>query len=394
VDVAGFDALAYLLPGGPDSAGRAVLVTPSGELDVRELSELRVESAGPVRSYLTASRTVRDATETKRADAQATWRGELDRLCDWAGPTMRDLLDHPSLRKRAVPRLGLIPCGVLGTVPWHAARLTEGAPDFAGQRAFISYAATGRQLVENASRPRARVDGAAVLVGNPGGDLTYTAKAVEGLRDHLYPTASVYGVLLGRSDGLGTPEQILEWMPGSSETSPAVLHLGCHARVERDPSNSHLELARADPADGRSRDHLLSVGRVLRKATGRSPDAAGGLVVLSSCASDVTDGDHDEALTLTTAFLAAGARGVIGSRWVVRDVRTAIFMFVFHTCLRADPADPAAALRTTQAWMLDPVREVPAGMPRALCEELRRTDPGRFDPADIESWAAFAHHGC
>ncbi|CAO0826175.1 hypothetical protein SMICM17S_12742 [Streptomyces microflavus] len=57
-------------------------------------------------------------------------------------------------------------------------------------------------------------------------------------------------------------------------------------------------------------------------------------MVLDACVSDHTAGDFDESLTLSTAFLAAGATGVVGSRWEVPDGLTGLMMYVFHV-LRA-----------------------------------------------------------
>ena len=80
-------------------------------------------------------------------------------------------------------------------------------------------------------------------------------------------------------------------------------------------------------------------------------------MVLASCLTDVTGADYDEALTLATAFLSAGAAGVVAARWLVPEADTAVFMLMFHQLLNGQYPDPAAALRATQLWMLDPGRE-------------------------------------
>ncbi|MFG2124269.1 hypothetical protein [Streptomyces sp. NPDC048710] len=49
----------------------------------------------------------------------------------------------------------LVPCGRLGIVPWHAARLPAGAPrDHVCQIMVISYAASGRQFLDAVRRAR------------------------------------------------------------------------------------------------------------------------------------------------------------------------------------------------------------------------------------------------
>ena len=88
-------------------------------------------------------------------------------------------------------------------------------------------------------------------------------------------------------------------------------------------------------------------------------------MVLVACRTDVTAADHDEALTLSTAFLAAGAVTAVGSRWDLRDDPSAALMFMFHHYLAAGRR-PDDALRDAQLWMLDPDRVPPPSMPEAL----------------------------
>src|SRR6185369_5016731 len=99
------------------------------------------------------------------------------------------------------------------------------------------------------------------------------------------------------------------------------------------PVDSYLELS----------GNRLRVRDILEQARLRPMDAAGGLIVLAACASDLTGHAHDEALTLATAFLAAGATGVVGARWEVDDIPTAIFMIMFHHYLNSGYPDPATA---------------------------------------------------
>ncbi|MFB0628975.1 CHAT domain-containing protein [Streptomyces sp. AB3(2024)] len=48
------------------------------------------------------------------------------------------------------------------------------------------------------------------------------------------------------------------------------------------------------------------------------------LAVLGACETDLSKRDHDEALTLTTAFVVGGARDVAGSRWATQDSAAAL----------------------------------------------------------------------
>ncbi|GES05795.1 hypothetical protein Acor_78640 [Acrocarpospora corrugata] len=154
----------------------------------------------------------------------------------------------------------------------------------------------------------------------------------------------------------------------------SVLHYAGHARSSVVSADSALEIAEGEK---------LPVRRVL----GRGAGVGGGLVVLSACMSDLSDGDHDEALTIATAFLAAGARGVVGSRWAIEDdVRTAVLMVIFHRFL--GESEPGVALARAQRWMLDPARQVPVELADELVDVL-----ARLDFADPAIWAAFTHQG-
>ena len=141
----------------------------------------------------------------------------------------------------------------------------------------------------------------------------------------------------------------------------------------------------------RRRRHILRQARQARSAPG---EVAGGLVVLASCFSGVTETDYDEALTLTTAFLSAGATGVVGAGWMIGEAETAVFMTLFHHFLNGSYPSPARALRETQLWMLDSAREVPGGLPDAIAEEAAMARESGVNPyASPEAWAGFSYQG-
>jgi hypothetical protein len=305
---------------------------------------------------------------------------------------MSPLLQHTSQWDLGRPaRLVLVPVGRLSQVPWHAAR--SGPGRYACAAAVISYAASGRQLIDTSQRPPLPLQADPVVIGNPAGNLpcgTIEGAAVQG---QCYPQGRYLGQELPgigprpagpRPAGPGSPAEVLGALPAADRPGASVLHLGCHAILDASvPGQSYLELA------GRER---LTVETILRQAAGRPPGAPGGLVSLAACASDGTGSIYDEALTLATAFLAAGATTVVGARWnVVNDV-TALLMFMFHHYLSADGQSPRDALRLAQLWMLDPDRKAPAGMPDMLARLL--IDPGtRRAIPEIASWAAFTHQG-
>ena len=272
------------------------------------------------------------------------------------------------------PRVVLVPSGVLGAVPWAAAHLPGDGPArvrHACAELVLSTAASARQLLDVAHRTPATT-GPVVLVGDPTGRSVHAAEEVTALHDAVYADAVVLGVPGG---GPGTPEELLARLPGAR-----LVHLACHAVAADRPDESRLDLTAP-----------LPVRRVLDRVVDRDA-AAGPVVVLSGCSSDrtagdVLRGDHDEALTLATAFLAAGAATVVGTRWDVVDRFAGIVAFAVHHFLAL--GRPAAdALRCAQLWLLDDDREPLPGMPEPMHRRCRR---GR--PVDVSVWAAFGHQG-
>ncbi|MFE6868134.1 CHAT domain-containing protein [Kitasatospora sp. NPDC057692] len=408
---AGADALVYLLPPGAMRSGEALLVTPgedgAGALHLLPLTlvtsdAVRSDTVGPLTAYRRAHRDRQATLDTlpprhpARAAARRRWQAALAELCDWAGiAALRPLLRHPALRvaarrgPQAPPRLVLVPFGELGGIPWHAALLSSGLRDGgrpvrAVERVAISYAASARQFCEVVGRPRLPLAERPVIVGDPTRELMFAEAEAEYLHADHYP----HGTLLGYVEdavGAGTPAEVLAELPAPGRAGASVLHLACHALPsERSPLDAYLGLA----PDPRAGDRLgrLPVGDILRQAQGRPPGSPGGLVVLDACVSDHTGGDVDEALTLSSAFLAAGATGVVGSRWEVVDDMVCVLMYVFHGRLAAGDS-PAEALRRTQLWALDPDRGLPPGAPAELVSLARR------DPGALDVWAAFVYQG-
>jgi CHAT domain-containing protein len=306
----------------------------------------------------------------------------LDERCDWAwtavvSPLLKHLGADVIDATVAPGRVVLVPVGVLGSVPWHAARqsTSDGRHRYACEFVEVSYAASARQLADTVSRePMTRHDDV-VLVADPTGGLAGALDEVRVLREEIYPRALVLDT--------GTPAQVLAHLPGRVATGAALLHLACHARAGLAPDRTYLQLASlADPAT----ESQLSVARILEHARGRSPGAPGGLVVLAACTTDLAAAAYDEVLTLATAFVAAGAVGVVGSGWVVDDRITVYLMYMFHHYLEVEGLSASGALRRAQLWMLDPDRHLPAGL-----AALPKGVPDRL--AVVESWAAFRYHG-
>jgi tetratricopeptide (TPR) repeat protein len=364
-------AVVHLVAGGDDTPGGIIVVGADGTVRHRRVPSLR-GAARPVREYLAAHDTRVAAARDLAVSAPIRgphWRERLAAVCGWGWPALIEpLLDMLGDTSSAEPhRVVLIAGDSLGYVPWHAARSSDGTRVACESFAF-SYAASARQLAAVAGRPRTGAGGAVTLVADPTGDLPLARDEVEVLHRELYSGA----VVLDRSSA--TPEVLLRQL--SADPGPALLHLACHATATSRPDASYLLLAGRTP---------LPVDRILDVARTRPARAAGGTVVLSACSTDLTGSAFDEALTLATAFLAAGAVSVVGSRWPVDDRITACLMVMFHLNRAAGLTD-RDALRAAQLWMLDPHRKVPAAVAALLPVDAAVL-------AEPSSWAPFAHHG-
>ncbi|MEU6844295.1 CHAT domain-containing protein [Streptomyces sp. NPDC046716] len=417
----GSDALVHLVPGegGP---GYALLVTATGAVEQLPLRALNTAGGRPLTEYADAlsafqaaaldvpappgahdaplQQSIRDRAEQRAREAQERWGTALEAVCSWAGEAvMTRVLGWARERwPGRLPRLVLAPVGLLGVVPWQAARVAgpRGA-DYANRLAVLSQCATARQLIEAAGRQRLPWGGRHAFVVDPDGS-SVMHEETRLIRSAFSPRATVTASIgwLAERDGpwtgpapvaatADTVRLLLPGRPVRDAPGVAVCHVNCHATPGATPAESRLDLGRG---------HRLAISELLTAA--RDPQAPGGLVVLANCVSDLALSDHDEALTLSTALLSAGAASVVGSRWsVVDDRRTSILMFMFHHYLSGHghaeapeaAGSPADALRAAQMWMLDPHRTVPAALHGIAVETPDRPF------ASPRIWAAFAHHG-
>lgn len=372
----GTDALAYLLPAREDRQGCALVVTADGRTRVLPLPRLR-EDAGPLRDYRPAGagRDMGPVAPGGPAPSGLPLRKQLDRLCSWAWYAATEPLLAALGAPGREPSVVLAPMGLLGVVPWHAAWEPgpSGSRRYAVEAGAFSYTASARMFCDVASRPAAPHSGAALVVGNPTGDLRAAGDEALAVREAFYPDG-------GFRSRDATPAAVLDWLR-RPEHAGGVLHLACHGSVaEHRRLSAFLSLAGGQLAA----EDLTEAG-----AGARGPaDGFLELVVLAACRSQVSGRGLDEAYSLSTAFLVAGANSVVGSLWPVPDDATSVLMFMTHHFLRRTGRSPGRALRRAQLWMLDPERVLPEGMPRTLRRWSRATDPD-----DLASWAGFTHLG-
>ena len=376
------DALVYLVPADDEGGGMAVIVPRDEAASVLALPHLRVDRGGPVTSHRLALAARDAAGDDDRAAATRRWRAALASVCDWAW----DAAIGPLLEARAGAaqrHIVLIPLGDLATVPWHAAR--SRTLGYAVEHATFSYAPSARLLCARASQPAVPADGGGLVVGDPTGDLRSARAEAAAIRETFLPGARLLGRHdLAEVDGPADRAALVSWLR-DRDGSRAVLHLACHGVVAAgDAARSHLALA------GFDRDrHRVDPGTVLSAADIVEMQVAPiGLVTLAACTTGVATGSYDEAFSIASAFLVAGARTVYGSLWTVPDTATSLLMYMTYHFLHADGRSPAEALARAQRWMLAPRREVPAGMPRPLAAWVASIDAG-----DVAGWAGFTHMG-
>jgi hypothetical protein len=374
--------LVYLLPRDEPAPGLAMIIDATGETHQIELPQLAARPRGPIADFARAQQDLYGDPSVPE-DAYPRWQRALDDLCDWAWTVAMDrvLGSFPGAPRQQV-RLVIVPVGDLGLVPWHAARrpVAGGALRYACQDAVISYAASARQFTEASRNGHRPWPSAAAVIRVPDSEskLRYASIEAEEIHRHHYAN----GIFLGGPDGESPPasaERVLGLLPQSGTVGVSLLHLACHAAPGPRPADGRLLLQGGE---------TLRMRDILHQARSRPRDTPGCLVILAACGTDLTGDHHDEALTLATSFLAAGAVGAVGTRWPVADLPTLIFMIMFHHYLNSGYSHPSTALRATQCWMLNPKRTYPEDFPPKIATKARL-----LDLTTAEWWAAFTYQG-
>ena len=417
----GVDALVYLLPETAESAGRALVIRADGTTRDVALPGLCGDAREPFDRYLNSSAQrfarLRGSQENRDLEPGRDWKSALDELCEWAGHAVLDpLIDtlpaEPTPDRPA--RIVFVPCGLLGLVPWQAALLSRESSDASPTRPtracdllVISYAASAAELLRSLAREQEPYHSNPVFVVDPTRSLRYAGIEATAIRDEYLHAARFMGFVAGQPvEAPGTPQDVLAQAMGSADAAPAsMVQISAHGTAGTSPTASRLRLAAptasspggtddAEPAHDQSRSpgvgpEYLTLARILESARPGETGRVAPLIVLDCCETDLSSRDHDEALTLTTAFVARGAADVIGSRWSIDDWSTAVCIVVFHHFLAVRHLAPVDALRAAQRWMLGPdaAREPIA----ALTEELLGQDHQPLEA--VSSWAPFIHQG-
>lgn len=157
-----------------------------------------------------------------------------------------------------------------------------------------------------------------------------------------------------------------------------LVHFAAHAEVDwSDPSLTGIVLAH---------DERLTLADI------RSTTLRADLTVLSACATAAGQARSGSGLlSVASAFLDAGSRGVIATRFPVDDASADLFQRRFYLALWHAGLEPAAALRTAKLEFLDGSAVVgdsrpPRGRPAVTIEDTRPVPT-----AHPSRWAAFVY---
>ena len=181
-------------------------------------------------------------------------------------------------------------------------------------------------------RRRARATLRPLLVGYPGHP--DQSDYLPGVEREIQTLSSLFSDAAILLDGQATMHNVMSALPQSS-----LVHLAGHAFYDSaNPLESGMPLAGGDWL--RAADLYLQYGRL-----------GGSMVVLSGCNAGRGRPTGGDVLGLTSAFLYAGAVGIVASLWRVDDVATTQLMAEFYGGL-AHGADTAHALRLAQLGLL------------------------------------------
>ena len=298
--------------------------------------------------------------------ATLAWDEGIDQVGKWLWVScMGPILD-------AVPgldRLILIAGGGLDFLPLHAAwRVTNGAREYAVDRLAISYAPCA-DLQPTAGASVAFRDQDALIVGNP---LPTSAPTLQGAALEAEAIAPAFARVALREGPEATSSVVAEIL-GEAD----VVHLACHGYTDFGTPYASFVLMACD--------YHLTVSDIVDTTLPRRPS-----VFLSACETGLHDIENaDEVQSLSSAFLAAGARDVISTLWTVDDASSIAMASMIYDArfrgvsgaeavreaqrwLRDTPNDEKATAIEALKWMTDQARAVIGAMLRASTEDHSR----------------------
>jgi CHAT domain-containing protein len=353
--------------------GVVAAVRPNGEAAVRVLPELdEPTTRARVAAFIAAGR--------QRRQDPGSWQAELTRMTDWLGTAI-----WPAVLQTAggSDRVVLVPLGLLGLLPLHAAARPDSATvtgrRYALDDVLISYTPNARALTASRAIAARAADASVLAVG------AADHAGQEPLSYGDQEAAMVRGAFAAGHYVPAAKAALSEVRPALGQYD--VLHFACHGRTDLfDPLAGGLLLAGTDAL-------------TLRDVLGlKLPDTR--LAILSACDSAVAGVElPDEVVSLPSGLLQARCAGVIGSLWQVPDESTLLLMTIFVRQWRQYQTEPAQALRFAQQQ----VRDISNGDLQAIGAPGLTKPPAdprmaavwasRRPYAHPQAWAAFTYTG-
>jgi len=320
----------FLFRGGEDGAVSS---------EVIELKIARAPLEAQIRRYrslIAGGTQLRGSTSLKQdLDAALAREGERAQEHERALADLRTALSATLLgplqhdgRLAGIDHLIVIPNGVLHELPWASLAWEDG--DYLIEHFRLSQLPVASVLGATAKASPVSDRWWAMAYPTPWGNwarLDWTKAEVEAIAAH-FPDSSP---LLAEE---ATSARLLE-----ADLQGATVHLAVHGEAAG-PGRTHLVLS----------DGYLSDGEVVGLSVADSP-----LVVLSACETGLGERlSGDQVVSLSNAFLLAGARSVLSTLWKVPDQGTQALMTRFYAHLMQTSArDKAGALAAAQRELIN-----------------------------------------
>ena len=338
--------LVYLIPAR--AGGIGLVVWPDGSvtfLDLPAVSQSALEAV--IGAYLDGYNAFR---LTGRLQA---FESSLETAMTWLWGAIAEKLVNEFGRRQDDNRMVLIATGALALLPVHAASSGDRG-SYALDHLCIAYAPSSLSLVRARHQAASAPVGTFLAVDDPW-PVSAPSLSEELMISYVSEADFPACDRLELTHHRATRRAVMREMSKHS-----VIHLRCHGSVDpEDPLETSLLLAY---------DERLTLRDLLENRL----DGVR-LAVLSACESALPGTRTlEEAISLPTAFLQAGAAATIASLWPVDDVATTLLLTRFYTLWRQQLDSPAEALRQAQRWLRDLTREERA----AAFPNLRFRDVG------------------
>lgn len=304
--------------------GAAIVVMPSGAVEVMQLPELDSDLTGVLLHGDGA------IVGFRSLDLQAIEAAHvcLERIADRMGTAAIGPVTAFLRSRGCAEGFIVVALGRVGVLPLHLAAQAD-MP--------LSYAPSARILAEVRPGADAFADATMLVVANPARD---DAQSLEFAMAEGRWLSKLGGTV--RKVVLLAAEQAAYDPVRKAVASARLVHFACHGQFRpSDPLESHLELAGQDE---------LKLGDLFMGAIdmGRAR-----LVTLGACDSGLTERYRasDEATGFPFALMLGGVPAVVSAMWPVDDAAGMLFTIRFYELLLTQQPSPAHAVASASKWL-------------------------------------------